>query len=477
MATILAYTSPGLGHLFPISALLTELSRRGHKIHLRTLSTGVATGQRLGFVTDAIDPRIEAIVHDDWKAPNIRAALKMAIEVFCRRAVHEVGDFTDAVARVRPDAVIVDVNCWGALSAADAGDIPWLCFTPYTPFLKSRGVPPFGPGLKPMPGVLGRIRDATLRPLVMGILEKGMLPPLNKIRADVGASRVASADEFVRRAPLMLVASGKPFEYPQTDWGDAVQMIGPCVLDDEPQTVPDWLAAIDRPIVLVTTSSERQADAKLAQTAMTALADEPVHVVVTLLAGLPEKVAAPANATVCGFVSHGMVLDRAICAVTHGGMGATQKALDRGVPVCVVPFGRDQFEVARRVEVARCGTRLPAKKLTPARLRSKVREAMTMTEGARRVAAGFAATGGVARGADLIEQRILGSSQRLTIGAERAGLGTGPQLNDAGRPAVPAHPRNVRLWKRFERAMSDERDIAAHLYRFNAVRGPLRNNA
>ena len=100
-----------------------------------------------------------------------------------------------------------------------------------------------------------------------------------------------------------------------------------------------------------------------------------------------------------------MVLDRAICAVTHGGMGATQKALDRGVPVCVVPFGRDQFEVARRVEVARCGTRLPAKKLTPARLRCKVREAMMMTEGARWVAAGFAATGGVARGADLIEQR------------------------------------------------------------------------
>jgi UDP:flavonoid glycosyltransferase YjiC (YdhE family) len=142
MATILAYTSPALGHVFPISALLTELSRRGHKIHLRTLSTGVETGQRLGFVTDAIDPRIEAIVHDDWKAPNIRAALKMAIEVFCRRAVHEVSDFTDAVARVRPDAVLVDVNCWGALSAADAGDIPWLCFTPYTPFLKSPGVPP-----------------------------------------------------------------------------------------------------------------------------------------------------------------------------------------------------------------------------------------------------------------------------------------------------------------------------------------------
>jgi hypothetical protein len=45
-----------------------------------------------------------------------------------------------------------------------------------------------------MPGVLGRIRDAAVRPLVMGILEKGMLPPLNKIRADIGAPPVASAD-------------------------------------------------------------------------------------------------------------------------------------------------------------------------------------------------------------------------------------------------------------------------------------------
>lgn len=61
-------------------------------------------------------------------------------------------------------------------------------------------------------------------------------------------------------------------------------------------------------------------------------------------------------------------------------MGSTQKALVHGVPVCVVPFGRDQFEVARRVEVARCGTRLPARNSVDT-LRNKVREAMTMTDG------------------------------------------------------------------------------------------------
>ena len=415
MARILAYTSPALGHLFPFSALLSELSGRGHEIHLRTLSTGVEMGRRLGLTTDSIDPRIAAIVHEDWKASNPRAALKMAVDVFCRRAALEIGDFTDAVAWARPDALIVDVNCWGALSVADARDIPWACFSPYTPPLQSHGVPPFGLGLGPLPGVLGRVRDAALRPIVMGMLEKAMLPLGNDIRASAGAPPVASADEFMRRAPLMLVATGKPFEYPQTEWGDAVQMIGPCTFDPATDTVPDWLTAIERPIVLVTTSSQQQADAKLVMTAMTALADEPVHVVATLPAGLPSDVTAGPNATVREFVPHGPVLDRAVCAITHGGMGATQKALARGVPVCVVPFGRDQFEVARRVEVARCGTRLPAKKLTPARLSAKVREAMTMMDGARRVAVGFEATGGVARGADLIEQRVLSRSRASRV--------------------------------------------------------------
>jgi UDP:flavonoid glycosyltransferase YjiC (YdhE family) len=88
-------------------------------------------------------------------------------------------------------------------------------------------------------------------------------------------------------------------------------------------------------------------------------------------------------------------------------MGATQKALARGVPVCAVPFGRDQYEVARRVEVAGAGTRLPAKRLSPARLRSAVREAIDCRPGAARVAEGYRESGGAAGGADAFE-RLLG---------------------------------------------------------------------
>lgn len=181
-----------------------------------------------------------------------------------------------------------------------------------------------------------------------------------------------------------------------------MRLVGPCDWDP-PGESPSWLAEIDAPIVLVTTSSEYQDDGRLVGCALEALAGEDVYVVATLPSVGTEGFDAPANARVVPFVPHGPVLERAACAITHGGMGATQKALARGVPVCAVPFGRDQFEVARRVEVAGAGVRLPAKKLRPDRLRAAVHEAIGRHDGAARVAAGYRAAGGPAAAADALE--------------------------------------------------------------------------
>ena len=257
-----------------------------------------------------------------------------------------------------------------------------------------------------MAGFLGKARDALVRKAVLGAVEQAMLPKLNALRAELGLPSVVSADEFLRKAPLMLVATAKPFEYAATNWGPDVLMTGASTWDP-PTEEPAWLSAIERPIVLVTTSSEFQDDGILVRTALEAFRDEPVHVVATMPAGIPEGLEIPANATVEEFVPHSAVLGRAAVAVTHGGMGSTQKALARGVPVCVVPFGRDQLEVARRVEVSRSGTRLPARRLAPERLRAAVKSAMAMKEGAGRVAAGYAAAGGASAAADAIEARLL----------------------------------------------------------------------
>jgi MGT family glycosyltransferase len=408
MARILAYTTPARGHLFPVTPILDELSRRGHQIALRTLASQVPLMQGRGFDTRPISGQIEAIEIDDWRAGNPQAALGRAVRCFLDRAEYDGPDLREAIAEERPDALLVDINSWGGLAAAEAWGGPWAAFCPFPMFLRSRDVPPFGPGLAPARGPLGRLRDRALRPIVLGTIERGMLPALNNVRSRMGLSPLARIDDLYLRPPLVIYMTAEPFEYPRSDWPESIVMVGPCEWDP-PMETPRWLEEITGSIVLVTTSSEFQDDGRLVQAALEGLAQEPFTIVATLPAGDPARFRAPANARVERFLPHAAVLDRAICAVTHAGMGATQKALARGVPVCAVPFGRDQFEVARRVEVAGAGTRLRAGRLSADRLRDKVREAITKVEGAKRVAEGFAAAGGPSAAADAFESRLIAS--------------------------------------------------------------------
>ena len=83
-------------------------------------------------------------------------------------------------------------------------------------------------------------------------------------------------------------------------------------------------------------------------------------------------------------------------------MGITQKALAYGVPVCVVPWARDQLDVAAHVLEAGAGMVLTRRRLSSARLAAAVAAARTCAPGAARVKAGYEATGGSATAADAI---------------------------------------------------------------------------
>lgn len=405
MSRILAYTSPAIGHLFPMTPLLLELTRHGHQVEVRTLPGQVEPLRGLGIEAKPIDERIAAIEHRDFGAKNTLEALSASVDVFVRRAAIDAGDLAAAIATTSPDAVIVDFNSWGARAAAQAWGGPWAAFCPYTPPVTSRGTPPFGPGLPPLAGPLGRLRDGLLRPLVMGQLEKRFLPGINGILTANGVPAVTSADGFFRSAPLTLVATSEPFEYPHPDWAPDIRLIG-ALPWEPPAEVPGWVREPGDPFILVTTSSEYQADEALARAAVKGLGSEPYRVVITMPAGVADLGPLPANVRVEQFVPHAPVLERATVAVTHGGMGATQKALSFGVPCVVVPFGRDQLEVAARVKHAHAGVRVPQAKLTPERLRDAVRHAASMSDGARRIAAGYRAAGGAAAGATAVEALI-----------------------------------------------------------------------
>ena len=400
MSKILVYTSPARGHLYPLVPTLEELRRRGHDIAVRTISSEVDRIRALGFTSEAIDPAIEAREIDDWKASSPPGALLAACRTFVDRGRHEIGDLRVAIERERPDVLFTDVNSWGAAAAAEASRLPWATFAPYFLPMRVPGAPPWGLGLPPLGGLLGRARDAVLWWVVNALYDRA-LPSLNTLRASAGVGPFQHVADFVKRSPCVVSYTAEPFEYARA-WPATVRLVGPGIWEPAAEPKPNGVRD-ERPLVLVTCSTEYQNDGRLIETALAALADEPVRVIATTASLDPATFKAPANARVERFIPHGPLLEEAACVVCHGGMGITQKALAAGVPVCVVPFGRDQMEVARHVEIAGAGTKLGAKNLSPERLRRAIREAMARKPGALRVAEGFRSAGGARAAADVIE--------------------------------------------------------------------------
>ena len=403
MARILAYQSPTEGHVFPSTGMLLELRDRGHDMHVRTLSSQVETLAALGLHAAPVDPRLEAIDLEDWREHSQIEAMKRVVEFYDRTAEVDLPDMKRALDEVHPDALIVDMQSEGAAAVAEASGLPWAIYCPYPPPMRSVDAPPHGQGLKPARGPLGRLRDHALHAYGRRFL-KPHVAHRNRLRATLGLSPIERYEEQWLAADRFLALTAEPYEYYRRDWAPSVRLVGPGTWEP-PAEPPEWLSAEQRPIVLVTASTAYQHDGKLIATALEAFAGEDVALVATTAANDPAQFGTPPpNARLEAFLPHGPIIERAACVVCHGGQGTTQKSLAAGVPVCVVPFSRDQFDVARRVEASGSGAWLHHKRLSPERLRAKAHEAIGKRAGAQRVARGFEAAGGSSAAADALEE-------------------------------------------------------------------------
>jgi UDP:flavonoid glycosyltransferase YjiC (YdhE family) len=397
---VLAYTSPARGHLNPMMGPLLELRRRGAEVHVRTLTPAVESVRAAGLEAEPLAAEIQALVHRDHLASNQLQSGAASFSTFKARAPHEVADFEAALDAIRPDLAIVDCTTFGAKAVAERRGLRWAESRPFLLEEAAPGAPPFGLGLRPMRPPLGPLRDRALDLLTAWFDGRSRMPPVNAGRAAAGLAPLQDVAESRHRAPLTLYYTATPFDYPRR-LPPSVRLVGPG-LWDPPAAAPVELPAGEGPLVLVACSSEFQDDGAIAAAALAGLRDR-YRLVVTTAGVEPASLGDPGDALVDRFLPHAQILPAADVVVCHGGMGVTQKALAFGVPVCVVPWGRDQLDVAAHVVEAEAGTRLSRRRLSPARLAAAVEAARACRPGAAQVKAGFDATGGAATAADALE--------------------------------------------------------------------------
>ncbi len=458
---VLAYTSPARGHLYPVVPIMAELGRRGHSATLYSLAGELGQLSPLGIDGFAIDPAIERIEIEDYRERSQLGAIRSVFKAFLKRSASEGPDLEQAIAKHAPDVLLIDINCWGAATVAEASGRPWAMYSPYLLPLPSKDAPAYGPGLRPLGGPLGALRDTIVNRVSERISFRSTMPQINALRSEHSLGVLARFDDLLAAPNLLLSLTAEGFEYPRGDWPANVKLVGPMNwspsfdgrLHDEPVhraaldqgsapgprfprplppgprfpkvvppgprfpesqppeptypqrllDAPPWLDELADPLVLVTCSSERQRDKRLLHVALEALPKSGMSVLGTTAAHDPADFASAPGSKIVRFISHDAVLQRVACVVCHGGLGVTQKALAAEVPVVVVPFGRDQAETARRVEFAKAGVRLSPRRLTPKRLLDAVHSATECREGAQRASRAYTAAGGASAAADAIE--------------------------------------------------------------------------
>jgi len=271
---------------------------------------------------------------------------------FCRDVLEELH-------REAADVVVVDTMIPSARFGAEAAGVPAVIVM-HGPYMVPRGdVPPLGTGFMPARGRLGRLRDRSAAALALAVFRSG-LPALNQARAEFGLAPLRDGLDLMGRADRILVCSSPSFDFAPGSVPANVCYVGP-QLDDAARAASGnpWAGPPGRPLVLVGLSSTVMRQEGLLQRAANALGQLQVRGLVTTGPAVdPEVIAAPPNVTVTRWVRHADILPHCSAVITHGGHGTVMKALIAGVPLVVVPLGRDQPDNAARVVHAGAGTRL-----------------------------------------------------------------------------------------------------------------------
>ncbi|MDQ7909389.1 glycosyltransferase [Phytohabitans sp. ZYX-F-186] len=432
MPSIIIAAMPIHGHVTPLLAVARHLAGRGDRVRFVTGARFAAAVEATGAEHVPLPAEADFDDRQDWNAtfPE-RAALKgtKAIahdieQIFVRPGRPQHDTIMAAHAAEPADAVLADPAFVGGafLLGHPLGVRPPVVMCGICPLMiSSRDTAPFGMGLTPLRGPIGRLRNAALA----AVTRKVVFPPAERIaertfRELHGRPIPFAVLDWPRHAEAIVQFTVPEFEYPRSDAPATLHFAGPVSASGSRAPLPPWWEELDgsRPVVHVTQGTIANADfGQLVEPVLQGLAGDDVLIAVATggrpVESLPPL---PANARAAEFLPYDDLLPKTGVFVTNGGYGGVQYALRYGVPIVAAGRHEDKPEVIARVEWAGVGRRLKTDTPTPAAVRGAVRAVLAdrrYRDAARRVAGRMATTRGVHLLADVVDKLIAESPRAL----------------------------------------------------------------
>lgn len=324
-------------------------------------------------------------------------------------------------AREPADVVLTDPAFTGGamLLGAPVGTRPPVVVCGVLPLpLSSRDTAPYGMGLPPLRGPLGRLRNAALTSLAARtVFPRGQRLADEVHRGLHGRPLGYPILDWLRHADAVVQFTVPEFEYPRSDAPDALHFAGPISATGSQAELPPWWDELDgsRRVVHVTQGTIANRDYRqIIAPTLEGLADEDVLVVVSTggrsLDTLP---ALPSNARAATFLPYDLLLPRTDVFVTNGGYGGVQYALRYGVPIVTSGGQEDKPEVAARIAWSGVGRRLRTETPSPDQVRRAVTDVLhepRYRTRAQWMAARMAAAGGMLVLTEVVD-RVVASSK------------------------------------------------------------------
>lgn len=393
MNSILVCSTPVHGHVTPLLAVSAHLVEQGHRVRFMT-------GQRYAEAVHGTGAEFVPLPAEaDYDDSDMNLSFPSRVgksgvagirwdvsNIFLKPAPAQIRAVDEAIEQEHVDVILIEGMFIGAvgLLGRPRAERPAIVHLGIIPLgVHSVDTAPFGLGILPKPGVLGRIRNAVLGVLTEKFIFGGVQRQAEKILLEATGTKL---DGFfmagASRADAIVQFTVPGFEYQRSDLPETVHFVGPVSRATQSDgELPPWWSELDgsRPVVHVSQGTVANTDyEELIAPTITALSGDDVLVVVSTggrpLSTLPSPL--PANVRAAEYLPYDRLLPLTDVFVSNGGYGGVHYALEHGVPLVVAGMTEDKAEVTARVQWTGVGVNLRTNKPTPDAVRTAVRKVL-----------------------------------------------------------------------------------------------------